>query len=95
MWNSFERALEKRAQTKKQEFDRHTLKQVMQNALDEQFGNMGREFLEIIEADDGVVKILSRKSIWSAEMRLRKEQIRKQINAKYQQEVIQAIIIVN
>lgn len=97
MWDSFAKALDKRAVKNNNNirFDKHCVVKTAQIVLLDMFGLVGKSNFNIVDFERGGLKIKSESPVWSCEIRLKQEVIRKKINNKLGQNAVERLILHN
>lgn len=97
MWSSFQGALEKRVRntTKKIKPDKYIILKVAKKVLYSSFGEAGKDNIEIVSCENGILKLKSDKSIWRSELVVKKGFLIHQINAQLSHEEIKSIIVIS
>lgn len=95
MWDSFEKALNKRAAKNNRNicFDKYCVIKAAKVVLMDMFGLLGRDNFEVVDFCSGKLKIKSSSPIWSCEIRLKREIIKDKINNKLGQQAVGDLIL--
>lgn len=94
MWQNFQKVLEKRVNNKKiVKDDKYLIIKISEEVLVDFFGKIGKEFIQLNDYKDGVLRIELKNSIWRNEFKLNEKTIINKINNKINQKIINSIII--
>lgn len=95
MWDSFAKALNKRAVKDNNNicFDKHCVIKAAQVVLVDMFGLLGRDNFEVVDFYCGKLKIKSTSPVWSCEIRLKKGVIKDKINSKLGQQAVGDLVL--
>ncbi len=79
---TFQQALEKRANSKSANFDRHMLQKVTQDVIEEMLGKVGLQNVQVVCQSEEEIILKAEKSAWRSELILNQQAILEEIKTK-------------